>query len=214
MARLRIRLIHGTPAYPEGHGKVERFHRTEFEQLLRLLDGNPEVDPNLGALTLRLSHWMREQYNLRPHEAHEGKSPQERWNADPRSLEFPFEPAELRSCFLQSFERLVSADNVIRYGSLAYEVPRGHARQRVHITRHLLEQDALSIVHEGKLCLLAPVSSERNAYDKRARAAPATPAPVAPATASSAQMSFERAYGPIVDAQGGFAKDHEHRTEP
>ena len=39
MARLRIRLIHGTPAYPEGHGKVERFHRTEFEQLLRLLDG-------------------------------------------------------------------------------------------------------------------------------------------------------------------------------
>jgi transposase InsO family protein len=209
MARLRIRLIHGTAAYPEGHGKVERFHRTEFEQLLRMLDGNPEVDPDPGALTLRLSHWMREHYNAHPHEAHEGHSPQERWNADPRPLEFPPDPALLKSYFLSSFERLVSADNIIRYESTAYEVPRGHAGQRLRITRHLLEHGALSIVHEGKLCFLAPVQSEHNAYERRSRAPQPSPAAAPPATSSAAEMSFEEAYGSIVDVDGGFAKRQE-----
>src|SRR5262249_35957205 len=157
LARLQIRLIHGAVAYPQAHGKIERFHRTEFEQLLRLFDSNPEVDPDLGSLTLRLSLWMREHYNPHPHEALYRQSPAERWNADPRPLDYPRDPALFRSCFLTSFERLVSADNIIQYGSLDYELPRGHAGQHVQVTRHLLDNDSLSIVHEGRLCFLLPV---------------------------------------------------------
>ena len=214
LARLRIRLIHGTPAYPQGHGKVERFHRTELEQLLRMLDGNPKVDPDSGALTLRLSHWMREHYNLHPHEAHDEQSPSERWNADPRPLEFPPDPALLRSCFLSSFERLVSADNVIRYESMAYELPRGHAGERLRITRHLLEHGALSIVHQGRLCFLAPVDSEHNAYERRARPSQPLPATAPPQTQSAAELSFHNSFGPIVDIDGGFSKRQEDSIQP
>jgi transposase InsO family protein len=217
LARLRIHLIHGTAAYPQGHGKVERFHRTEFEQLLRTLDGNPEVDPDPGALSLRLGHWMRERYNLHPHESlekqtasgREKQSPAERWNADVRPLEFPSDPALLRSCFLSSCERLVSADNVISYGSQAYEVPRGHTGQRLRITRHLLEHGALSIVHEGRLCFLAPVQMEQNAYARRARPQPASADAVGSDSPSAADLAFEEDFGPIVDIDGGFSKREE-----
>jgi putative transposase len=214
LARLRIRLIHGTAAYPEGHGKVERFHRTEFEQLLRMLDGNPEVDPDPGALTLRLSHWMREHYNLHPHEAHDGQSPSKRWNEDPRPLEFPPDPALFRSCFLSSLERLVSADNVISYGSTAYEVPRGHAGERLRITRHLLEHERLSILHEGRLCFLTPVDSEHNAYERRARPPQRPLATAAPQTQSAAELLFHDSFGPIVDIDGGFPKLQEDTIQP
>ena len=32
-------LIHGTTRYPQGHGAIERFHRTAYDQVLRSLDG-------------------------------------------------------------------------------------------------------------------------------------------------------------------------------
>ncbi|MCC6132874.1 MAG: transposase [Acidobacteria bacterium] len=41
-------LIHGETAYPEGHGKVEKFHQTAIEAVLRHLDGRPGVDPDCG----------------------------------------------------------------------------------------------------------------------------------------------------------------------
>ena len=48
--KLPVHLIHGSAGYPEGHGKVERFNRTVAEQLLRLLPGNPRIDPRGGGL--------------------------------------------------------------------------------------------------------------------------------------------------------------------
>jgi putative transposase len=64
-----VYLIHGEEAYPEGHGKVERFNRTALWAVLRSLDGAAEVDPDCAALTLRLRHFLFEQYNHRPHES-------------------------------------------------------------------------------------------------------------------------------------------------
>jgi len=73
VARLRIHLIHGTAAYPEGHGKIERFNQTCLHQLLRGLDGRPEVNPDPGALRLRLQHYLHEVYNHTPHEGLEDR---------------------------------------------------------------------------------------------------------------------------------------------
>jgi len=36
--------------------------------VLRHLAGSPEVDPDCGALELRLRHWLREIYNHTPHQ--------------------------------------------------------------------------------------------------------------------------------------------------
>ena len=60
-------LIHGTTRYPQGHGAIERFHRTAYDQVLRSLDGAADVDPACDALTLRLRHFL-ERYNDTPHE--------------------------------------------------------------------------------------------------------------------------------------------------
>jgi len=56
-----VHLINGTKAYPEGHGKIERFNRTALMEVLRSLDGAAEVDPDCEALTLRLRHFLFEQ---------------------------------------------------------------------------------------------------------------------------------------------------------
>ncbi len=74
LAQLPCRLIHGTKAYPEGHGKIEKFHQLLIDRVLRGLDRNPEIDPDPQALTLRLTHWLRESYNHRPHEGLDGDS--------------------------------------------------------------------------------------------------------------------------------------------
>ncbi len=167
MAQLPCRLIHGTKAYPEGHGKIEKFHQLLIDRVLRGLDRNPEIDPDPQALTLRLSHWLRESYNHRPHEGLGGDSPAQRWDADSRALELPQDRAWLEAQFLLTFTRRVSKDNVISYKGVAYEVPRGYASQQLRITRHLLEDDALSIVHHDRRLRLLPVDLTANAYDRR-----------------------------------------------
>jgi len=75
LANLGVLLIHGEAAYPEGHGKIERWNRTCLADLLRGLDRRPDVDPDCGALELRLRHYVREIYNQRPHESLAGDSP-------------------------------------------------------------------------------------------------------------------------------------------
>lgn len=207
LGHLGIRLIHGSVAYPQGHGKVERFHRTASEQLLRTLDGNPEVDSDCASLTLRLSHWLRELYNHSPHESLGRESPSERWLSDLRELEFPAEEAWLSSAFTTNLVRRVSSDNVISYEGTLYEVPRGHAREKLCIVRHLLEPGVLSILHEGRLVRLHRLDPHQNAYSRRARPSHA-PQELSPGT-SAAHIAFEEALGPIVDSDGGFPKTEE-----
>jgi transposase InsO family protein len=77
-ARLGIAYIHGTAAYPEGHGKIEKFNQTWERLLLRGFDGHPEIDPDPGALRARLRHFLHEVYNKTPHEGLHGETPEQR----------------------------------------------------------------------------------------------------------------------------------------
>lgn len=76
--RLDIHLVLGTAAYPEGHGKIEKFNQTAQAQLLRGLVGAADVDDDCGALELRLSHFLDHGYNRQPHEALGGQTPLDR----------------------------------------------------------------------------------------------------------------------------------------
>ncbi len=213
VAQLPCRLIHGTKAYPEGHGKIEKFHQLLIDRVLRGLDRNPEVDAEPQALTLRLSHWLREIYNHRPHEALGGDTPAERWNADSRPLELPGDRAWLEAQFLLTFTRRVRKDNVIPYGGVAYEVPRGYAGQQLTITRHLLEDDALSIVHHDRRLRLHPVDLAANAYDRRGRG-PAAPEPSTAPPRTAAQLAFDDDFAPLVDADGGYDPRKRKKGDP
>jgi len=95
-----VHLINGTAGYPEGRGKIERFNQTALAHVLRSLDGAAEVDPDCEALTLRLNHFLFNQYNNRPHESLGKKTPNECWNADECALRFPTSVDELRDRFV------------------------------------------------------------------------------------------------------------------
>ena len=65
--RLEISLLHGERKYPQGHGMIEKFNQTAWNDLLRAFDGRPDVDPSPPALELRIGHWLRRIYNHEPH---------------------------------------------------------------------------------------------------------------------------------------------------
>ena len=204
VAALGIQLIHGSPGYPQGHGKIERYHRRLKAQVLRGLDGNPSVDPDPASLTLRLSHWLSEIYSSDPHHGLGGDSPLDRWDADERELVYP--QAGWQRHFVVTSDRKVLADNVISYDGVAYEIPRGHAQTTIPVSRHLLESDALSIMHEGKSLRLSPVDPTANALTRRARRKSAFDAKTQEPPTTAAATRFSSQYTPLVDADGGFRK--------
>jgi len=210
-ARLGIRIIHGTAAYPEGHGKIERFHRTQTERAIRGLDKNPEVDPDTGALSLRLSHWLHELYNHTPHESLGLITPAERWAKDSRPLDFPQDPRWLEDRFILSLERRVSHDNVIPFESTFYEVPSGYEGQRILLFRNLLSKE-LFVFHRGHPVVLHPLDPVHNAYAKRGSSSFDLPKPPSAAPTTAANLAFNSDFAPLVDDQGNFplSKESDH----
>ncbi len=207
VARLQRHLVHGRARYPEGHGKVERYHRTLKHKALRSLDGRPEVDPDCGALTLRLSHWLREHYNHTPHESLDGMTPSERWLQDDRDLTLPSDGAWLDAQFLITEERSVSKDHVVSIDGLAYEVPRA-CRGRIAVLHHLLS-DRRTVSVDGREVEIHPVDLTHNALDRRARRD--KPSKVSTEPTTPASEAFDDDFGPIVDPDGNY-HDPEEET--
>lgn len=201
--RLEVHLIHGEVAYPQGHGKIERFNRRALAEVLRNLDGRPDVDPDCGALTLRLRHYLREVYNHTPHEGLDHATPAERWHADSRALRFPESREALARRFVVHFDRRVGNDHIVSVDSIPYEVPRGHAGQKVLLERHVLDGH-VSMLHEGRLVRLHPVDLVTNAHAPRGKPAAEEAPLVHPPRKTSAEMAFDREFSPVVGPDGGF----------
>jgi transposase InsO family protein len=209
LARLGRRLVHGRARYPEGHGKVERYHRTLQHKLLRTLDGHPEADPDCGALTLRLAHWLRERYNHTPHESLGGETPAERFHRDERPLERPRDRAWLDAQFLTTEERTVSKDHVVSLGGTLYEVPQT-CRGRIAVTQNLLT-GTLTVRADGRQVEIHPLEPTKNAFDRRGRPSRAEPAQSTTPAATPAQRAFDDDFGPLVGPGGDYP---EPETDP
>ncbi|MCP5071322.1 MAG: transposase family protein, partial [bacterium] len=208
LANLEIPLVHGEAGYKEGRGKIERFNRTVTADVLRGLNGRPDVDPDCGALELRLRHYTDRVYANRPHEGLKGKTPAERFASDSRMLRFPEEREGLRSKFELSIERRVSTDHVVSIGSVHYEMPRGYAGAVVTLRRRILD-GTIVFAHRGKVIELMPVDPVANAHAQRARDVSCDePRSMPPRTA--AELAFNRDFQPITDADGGFSADSDN----
>jgi transposase InsO family protein len=218
-AQLGIHLLRGTAGHAEGRGKIERYHRTLDEQLLRTFPGNPLVDPDAGALTLRLAHWLETIYNHAPHEGLGGETPAERWYRSSRPLRLP-DPDWLRAQFLLTLTRRVKADNTLPFEGRAYEVPRSHAGERLTVYRHLLERDddghqRLSILHHGRRLTLHLVDPTRNAYARRAQGRHPSPAPPpGPHPKTHAQLAYDDDFRALVDPDGGYPTQEDPDDDP
>ncbi len=202
--RLNAILVHGRARYAPGRGTIERFNQTALNQVLRNLDRRPDVDPDCGALELRLKHFVREVYNHTPHEGLDGDTPAQRWYADSRPLRMADSDRDLRDAFVIGLDRKVTNDNTISVEGTDYEVPRGHAGTRVDVYERFLDDDGLFVVHEGRWVRIHPVDLQANAVSGRARRsdAPETTGPLPP---TSAELAYAKAFGPIVGPDGGFS---------
>ena len=203
-ANLNIPLILGTRRYPQGRGKIERFNRSVKRRLLRSLDKAVEVDPDCGSLDLRLRHDLYESYNHLPHEGLDNATPQHRWDACERDLRPVESEAQLTNAFTLTEKRLVSNDHIISYEGTRYEVPRGHAKERITLFRRILEGGALYVLHEGQLVRLQPVDTYHNAISPRGQSRHESEESGTPSKTAST-YAFERAYGPITNEDGGFS---------
>lgn len=199
MRQLGLLFIHGSPNYPQARGKIEKFNRTVQEHLLRHLDNNPEIDPSCEALTLRLRHYAFERYNHVPHEALDLTPPWTCFRDDQKPLSFPDGRQGLREKFVLHKQRRVSNHNLVRIDKVPYEVVRGYAGSNITVYQNLLEGD-VAMLHQGRLLTLAPADLEDNARQKRGASQPKQSG--RPLPKSSAQLSFEKAYRPLVDRHG------------
>ena len=199
-------LIHGATRYPEGHGAIERFHRTAHDQVLRSLDGAADVDPACEALTLRLRHFL-ERYNDTPHETlGKDTSPRQCWERG-RDLRFPTDDADLYRRFVVRALHKVSNDHVIKASGRLWEAPPRSARSWVEVARHVLD-GRLWVQHQGRMIELAELDPHANATEPRGSGS--APQPTAdedgeqlPATAAG--IAYANDTRPLVDAEGGFA---------
>lgn len=203
VARLEIALIHGAPDYPEGRGKIERFHQTIQEDLLRTFDANPEIDPDEKALELRINHYLKNDYNRRPHESLKNETPEKRFLGDCLALRVE-NVSLLRRHFILKQSRKVSRDNIVKVDGYFFETPTGYAGRRIDVFRHVLDH-TVSILHEGKIIQIKPVDLTLNAHSTRVRKDTTKPKP-RPARSAASKL-FQRDYAPIVTNNGDFPKE-------
>ena len=206
LADLNIGLIHGRTRYPEGHGKIERFNRSVKARCLRGLR-RPDVDPDTGALGLRVRHDAFHIYNHLPHEGLDGDTPHRRWLQSERTL-CPIDDERLNQAFTIVETRRVSKDHIIQFGGSLWEAPLGLAGERVEIYRRLLEDDALYIERFGEMVRLCPPDLERNATGRRGQLATSERSSddesTHPSPKTSSSMAFDKALSPMTGADGGY----------
>jgi transposase InsO family protein len=203
LRNLNILFIHGTAGYPQGRGKIERFNRTASDQMLRLLDGNPDIDPDCASLELRLWHYLHGQYNNTPHSSLDGNTPWSRFKDDPTPLRSYQNQETLLKAFVLNKARSVSNDHVISFNGVHYEVPRGLASSKITIQHNPLD-NSVAIFHQNRTVRLAPLDAQANARDKRSKTASPDEDPARNISKTSAQMAFDREHRPIVGVDGGF----------
>ena len=208
-AKINVPLIYGRKRYPQGRGKIERFHRTMATDLLSGLDGNPTVDDHPEALTLLLRHYLTHDYNIRHHEGLDA-IPDERFASDSLALRYPESEALLRREFILPERRKVKTHNVVLIGQVMHEMPLGHAGCLVWVYRHVLE-NRVYVEHEGRLMEIKPADLHANARERRAWLETQEPERPMPGE-TAAMMSYRKAYVPIVGPDGGFPKHEDDES--
>lgn len=119
-ASLGVQRILGTPYYPEGRGKIERFF--QFLQTDFLPELNRAEVTSLPQLNQSLLAWLEVVYHRKLH-SEIGQAPLERYRQDPAPATRPVDPATLRQAFLHRAQRQVTKTATLSFQGNRYRVP-------------------------------------------------------------------------------------------
>jgi putative transposase len=129
-ATLGIQRILGTPYYPEGRGKIERFF--QFVQS----DFVPELSQSsvttLPQLNESLLAWIEVVYHRKVH-TETGQPPLERYRQDEATTSRTVDPTELQQAFLHRDQRKVTKAATFSFQGNRYRVPAYLRRQKVEL---------------------------------------------------------------------------------
>lgn len=117
-ALMQCALIHTTPYYPEGKGKIERFFKTVRSCFLTCISNIRSIEQ----LNQSFDEWLTERYNHASHSALNGETPIKTFlrTAENRVRRLPkhIDPAEL---FCKKEQRQVGKDGTFRINNILYE---------------------------------------------------------------------------------------------
>jgi transposase InsO family protein len=119
-ATLGIQRILGTPYYPEGRGKVERFF--QFVQADFLPELARAAVTSLADLNQSLLAWLEVVYHRKAH-SEIGQAPLERFRHQPNAAARTVDPTALRQAFLHRDQRKVTKTATISFQGNRYRVP-------------------------------------------------------------------------------------------
>ena len=118
-ATLGIQRILGTPYYPEGRGKIERFF--QFVQSDFLAELQRSSVSTLPQLNESLLAWLEVVYHRKLH-TETAQAPLERYRQDPAPSTRPSDPSELRHAFLHRDRRKVTKTATFSFRGNRYRV--------------------------------------------------------------------------------------------
>ena len=129
-ASLGIQRILGTPYYPEGRGKIERFF--QFVQSDFLPELAKSSVANLALLNESLLAWLEVVYHRKVH-SETGQPPLERHRQDDAPTTRPADPTQLRQAFLHRAQRKVTKTATFSFQGNRYRVADYLRRQTVEL---------------------------------------------------------------------------------
>jgi transposase InsO family protein len=129
-ATLGIQRILGTPYYPEGRGKIERFFQFVRSDFLPELARSSVT--TLHQLNESLLAWIEVVYHPRLH-SETGQAPLERFRQDDAPSSRPADPEELRQAFLHRDTRTVTKTATFSFRGNRYRVPAYLRGQKVQL---------------------------------------------------------------------------------
>jgi transposase InsO family protein len=167
-ASMHCALIHATPYYPQGKGKIERFYKTV--QSMFLTGVNFNAVHSLNDLNHAFDAWLQNEYNRRPHDGIDGEKPLELFlrGIESRLRKLPphVDPADL---FCLKETRLVAKDGTFRINNVLYETQE-HLIGRKITLRHDRDDPARKVkVYDGDsfVHVAFPIDFNDNARMKR-----------------------------------------------
>ena len=151
-ATLGIQRILGTPYYPEGRGKIERFF--EFVQSDFLPELTTSSVTTLRQLNQSLLAWLEVVYHRKMH-SETGQAPLERFRQDPAPATRPADPERLRQAFLHRAQREVRKTATVSFKGNRYTVPAYLRRKRIELRYDPFDLARLEVWYNGAFLDLA-----------------------------------------------------------
>jgi len=151
-ATLGVQRILGTPYYPEGRGKIERFFQFVQSDFLPELAHSSVT--TLRQLNESLLAWIEVVYHPKLH-TETGQAPLERFRQDPAPTVRPADPEELRHAFLHREQRKVTKTDTFSFRRNRYRVPAYLRRQSIEIRYDPFDLTRIEVWFNGTFLQLA-----------------------------------------------------------